>query len=281
MQNTIKLSIIIPTYKRNDLLTKCLDQLTPEAQTLDSSQYEVIVTDDSPDFEAKVFLNQNYPWAKWIEGPHKGPAANRNNGASVAKGDWLVFFDDDCIPDRIILEEYLQSIQKSPGINVFEGRIYVDRPKQRMDEEAPVNETGGYLWSCNFCINRTTFKKMNGFDESFPYAAMEDVDLNYRLKQSGESILFLNKAAVCHPWRIMGGKTAFKKKEHSTKHYLHKHNQEKNRLNYRYWIFAFLRTGKIFVEEVIQKRAKGAKKAFSIFPHFGRLIIWDLFRKHH
>ena len=41
------LSVIIPTCNRNDLLRKCLNNLIPDFQSIDSSKYEIIVTDDS------------------------------------------------------------------------------------------------------------------------------------------------------------------------------------------------------------------------------------------
>ncbi|MFM6224388.1 MAG: glycosyltransferase family 2 protein, partial [Dolichospermum sp.] len=78
--NYIKFSVIIPTYHRNDLLAKCLDCLAPGMQTLPADQYEVIVSDDGYQSTAQEMIEQNYPWVKWVAGPGKGPAANRNNG---------------------------------------------------------------------------------------------------------------------------------------------------------------------------------------------------------
>jgi len=45
MTNTLKISVIIPTCHRNDLLAKCLDCLAPGVQTLPPEQYKVIVTE--------------------------------------------------------------------------------------------------------------------------------------------------------------------------------------------------------------------------------------------
>ena len=45
------------------------------------------------------FLAQQYPWVSWGRGPRRGPAANRNAGALRARGEWLAFTDDDCVPD--------------------------------------------------------------------------------------------------------------------------------------------------------------------------------------
>ncbi len=195
------LSVIIPTYYRNDLLSACLNCLHPDIQTLDRAYYEVIVSDDGRETTAQSLIEARYPWVRWMKGPQKGPAANRNNGAKMAEGEWLVFTDDDCLPKPNWLYAYANAIESNETINVFEGKTIADRPFQRYDEEAPINETGGNLWSCNFCINQRVFKEVNGFDERFPYAAMEDIDLATRLKDIRVAQLFIPDALIIHPVR--------------------------------------------------------------------------------
>jgi glycosyltransferase involved in cell wall biosynthesis len=194
-------SIVIPTCNRYPALRVGLAALHPDAQGIPASDYEIIVSDDSPD----EFIEKNpapgLPWVQTVQGPRRGPAANRNCGAKHARGTWLIFMDDDCIPQPSFLKAYRDAIHEHPACRVFEGCTRADRPKERMDEESPVNETGGYLWSCNFAIRGDLFGQVEGFCEAFPYAAMEDVDLRVRLAQSGEPFLFVPKAQVLHPWR--------------------------------------------------------------------------------
>ncbi|MFM6509421.1 MAG: glycosyltransferase family 2 protein, partial [Dolichospermum sp.] len=137
--------------------------------------------DDGYQSTAQEMIEQNYPWVKWVAGPGKGPAANRNNGAKYATGEWLAFTDDDCLPDPQWLASYGEAIANNKSYLVFEGRTYVDRPRKNLAETSPINESGGYLWSCNFSIQKQLFESLGGFDERFPYAAMEDVDLRLRL----------------------------------------------------------------------------------------------------
>jgi GT2 family glycosyltransferase len=197
------ISIIIPTYNRNDLLEVCLNVLTFENQNLSSNDYEIIVSDDSPTFDAKILIEEKFQWVVWLEGPHRGPAANRNNGAKYAKGEWIVFIDDDCIPDKDLIKNYQKAINNNPNILAFEGCIKADRPKRHFLEESPINEAGGYFWSCNIMIQRDYFfNNLHGFDEDFPYAAMEDMDLRERIKEDNQSIAFVKDALVIHPWRI-------------------------------------------------------------------------------
>lgn len=197
------LSVIIPTYHRNDLLALCLQCLRPDVQTIPDMYYEVLVSDDGQEDTAQQLITEQYPWVRWIKGAQRGPAANRNNGATEARGLWLVFTDDDCLPDPNWLATYYQAIQDNPAVNVFEGKTVADRSKYRYDEEAPVNETGGNLWSCNFCICKSVFSQVGGFDEGFPYAAMEDIDLATRLWHLHTSQLFVPKALIVHPLRLI------------------------------------------------------------------------------
>ncbi|MEM9887152.1 MAG: glycosyltransferase [Bacteroidota bacterium] len=220
------LSIVIPTYHRNDLLADCLDRIAPEVQQLGEA-YELIVTDDGKQTTAQAMMAKNYPWATWVEGPHAGPASNRNNGAAHAQGTWIVFLDDDCLPDATLLRAYQAAIEKHPTAKVFEGKIYADREQRRFDEESPINLEGGKLWSCNFCIKKTEFDRLQGFDESFPFATMEDIDFKIRLKDAGNEIVFIEEAAVCHPWRKIKGWAMYKKRYASYKHFINKYPEKK------------------------------------------------------
>ena len=196
------LSVIIPTYKRRETLSLCLMQLAPEVQKVAPDLFEVIVTDDAFS-DTNEPLKENYPWLQHIAGPQKGPASNRNNGAKSARGDWLIFLDDDCLPQPTFLSSYIEAINKNPSYQVFEGSTLAERPRRRLDEEAPINERGGYLWSCNFMIKRQLFNEMGGFCELYPYACMEDVDFREQLKERKIGFLFVPKASVIHPWRSL------------------------------------------------------------------------------
>lgn len=235
------LTVVIPTCNRNNLLSNCLDCLSPQIQTINPSNYEVIVTDDSLQQEARLFISENYNWVKWIAGPQKGPAANRNNGAKHANNEWLIFIDDDCLPDKDILENYQQAITTYNNVSVFEGCIKPDRERQNLAEESPVNESGGYLWSCNFMINKNIFfNELDGFDENFPYAAMEDVDLDYRIHQKVINKVFVKSAYVIHPWRVQKKMWSITlKRFKSTLYFLRKHPEKKREINSRYYLTAF------------------------------------------
>jgi glycosyltransferase involved in cell wall biosynthesis len=196
-------SVIIPTCNRNDLLRKCLKAFENSNQAIFDGMYEVTVTDDSKDGIAKELIKKEFSWANWVEGPHRGPAANRNKGAKNSLGEWLVFIDDDCLPSSDLLKNYQNAIAKNPGKLAFEGSIVPDDWSLMKKEmaECPINTNGDCFWSANICINSMLFAAINGFDETFPLAAMEDLDIYERLKKFTE-IPFLKECVVVHPVRF-------------------------------------------------------------------------------
>ena len=108
-------SVIIPTFKRRETLSQCLKHLAPKVQTISPELYEVIVTDDALAGSPDESLMAEFPWVRHLPGPQKGPASNRNNGARAAQGEWLIFLDDDCLPQTDFLLGYYEAIQQHPG----------------------------------------------------------------------------------------------------------------------------------------------------------------------
>jgi len=202
----MRFSIIIPTYKRQDALSLCFNGVEhcfqPGAQSRLGHQVEVVVTDDAHETSVQSLLAHRYPWCHYFQGPRRGPAANRNHGARQATGEWLVFTDDDYLPQPGWIEAYARNANHC---DVMEGKTAPAGRRTRVDEECPINEHGGYLWSCNFAIKQALFLQLEGFNEAFPAAAMEDVELNRRINQAGLKRQFVGTAEVRHPWRQRKG----------------------------------------------------------------------------
>ncbi|RYY07740.1 MAG: hypothetical protein EOP43_02335 [Sphingobacteriaceae bacterium] len=117
-------------------------------------------------------------------------------------------------------------------------------------------------------INKNLFlNDFNGFDEQFPYAAMEDVDLNYRLNKKGISKLFVKNAYVVHPWRLQKNMwritlNRFK----STLYFLNKHPERKKDINSKYYLIAFYNS---FIKNTLKNSFKYR------FRGFFKKIIYD------
>jgi len=194
-------SVVIPTYERPDDLRICLNSLSKNIQ-LGSPSYEIIVTDDSKSDESRKMVEKEFPDVSWGMGKQNGPAGNRNAGVFRAKGEWIVFLDDDCIADKGFINAYHNAIINSSDIVLFEGMIYPDRPRKTWAECCPENSNGGMFWTSNLCVKKDTFHEVGGFDERFR-VAYEDIDFAHRITDKNYDTKFVKEAAVCHPWRTL------------------------------------------------------------------------------
>ncbi len=201
LECNIFFSVVIPTYERPDDLRNSLNSLSKDIQ-LGSPPYEIIVTDDSKSEESRRMIESEFLNVSWGKGKQNGPAGNRNAGVDRANGKWIVFLDDDCIAQEGYLNAYAKAITANQSIQVFEGRIFADRPRRTWAEGCPENEHGGMLWTSNLCVSRKLFIELGKFDERFT-VAFEDVDFAQRIKGAGLKTMFVNDASVCHPWRTL------------------------------------------------------------------------------
>lgn len=213
-------SVVIPTRDRPRELQECLGRLSPGAQTLDDALYEVVVSDDG-DFDAtEVLLRAQFPWARHVRGPRRGPAANRNAGERTARGRWVVFADDDVIPSPGWLAAYAGA---ADGAEVLEGRTTCKAGLPSSRFHAPENNDGGVLWSCNFAIDRALFRVIGGFDEGFVFPHMEDADLRERLRAAGKTLTWVREACVDHAPRRLPSGTRLGTYREAEVRYLYKH----------------------------------------------------------
>src|SRR4051794_36533559 len=102
-----RISVVIPTYRRPDLLERCLAALA--AQTLEPGEYEIIVADDAASEITRAQIDRwrdrapNVRYVAVSNGP-RGPATARNVGWRASSGAIVAFTDDDTIPARDWLE---------------------------------------------------------------------------------------------------------------------------------------------------------------------------------
>lgn len=158
------------------------------------------MSDDGLDERSQVLVTGTFPWAIWTRGPQRGPAANRNHGARVATGDWIVFLDDDCRAEKEWLNAFSVAVEKGEA-TFLEGRtICPDRTHHPL-EETVENPSGGNFWSCNLAVKSATFWEVGGFDEAFLEPAQEDAEFAHRALAKGVTAAFVNEAVVLHPAR--------------------------------------------------------------------------------
>jgi glycosyltransferase involved in cell wall biosynthesis len=200
---TPQFSVVIPTCRRNDLLARCLESLRPGVQDANPASYEVLVTDDSQTQTSEAMIREKFPWARWLQGPARGPAANRNHGAQQARGEWVCFIDDDCIASKEWISAY-HAAALDDSIDLMEGRTDIPDNVDNPFVRGVHNRNGGAYWSCNLAIRRERFLALGGFDEDFLEAASEDMEFAHRYHAHHYRSKFFPDAFVDHPVRPIG-----------------------------------------------------------------------------
>ncbi|MGH7824561.1 MAG: glycosyltransferase [Candidatus Binatia bacterium] len=200
-------SIIVPTYNRPEELAACLESLSQ----LDYSRqrFEVIVVDDGseipPNEVCSVFRDRLD--IELLMQPHRGPAAARNTGSSRAKGEFLVFTDDDCrphpdwlrqieirclaTPDHIIGGRTLNLLQDNPFSQASQLIVDIVYDYYNQGAHGP-----RFFASNNLAVPAATFHRLGGFDARFTTA--EDRELCDRWLRRGYGMTYAPDAVVYH-----------------------------------------------------------------------------------
>jgi GT2 family glycosyltransferase len=201
----LRISVVVPTYRRPDLLARCLAALA--AQSLDPDSYEVLVADDAAsdttrcqveDFAATVTPSVCYlP----VTGPY-GPAAARNVGWRAAGAEVVAFTDDDTVPDPGWLAAGLGAFERDDTLAAATGQVVVPLPPVPTDYQR--NEAGlegAEFVTANCFCRRSVLDAVGGFDERFTAAWREDSDLHFNLLERGAELVKVPAAVVVHPVR--------------------------------------------------------------------------------
>lgn len=197
-----RIDIVIPCAGRGDDLMRLLASIHAECASSMAAHVESItVTDDRHTEALRDRVRSAFPDVRYVAGPARGPAVNRNHGARFGDAEWVLFLDDDCYVAGDLLAAYAQRIADDSQADVFEGAIHAVGRRPNGNHHAPVNTTGGVLWSCNLLLKRRVFDAVGRFDERFPFACLEDCDLMKRLQSHRAVIVFADDAVVYHPWR--------------------------------------------------------------------------------
>ena len=180
-------SIVIPTYNRPIRLKNCLESITLLDYPRD--RFEVIVVDDGSKtpLDSIVAPLQDKIKVKLLRQANAGPAAARNHGAAEAKGEFIVFTDDDCQPTASWLAQFAQASIESPQamlggktINALSHNAFSAASQKLIDYlydyYNPAKGKQAFFASNNIAMPIKNFRALNGFDVSFPLAAAEDRD---------------------------------------------------------------------------------------------------------
>jgi glycosyltransferase involved in cell wall biosynthesis len=199
-----RISVVIPTYNRLNLLCNCLDALN--RQSLNANDFEVIVVHDGPDeriFKELENLRNHYAYQLQVRYTveKKGPAAARNLGWLSASGQLIAFTDDDCLPGVNWLSGFLDGYQNQEFI-AYSGKTVVPLDPEPTDfalNTARLSEAEFITANC--ACTKAALLKVGGFDERFSMAWREDSDLEFKLLLAQVPLYRNEKAVVVHPVR--------------------------------------------------------------------------------
>lgn len=206
-----RFSVIVPVYNRVDEINDLLESLS--AQTC--RDFEVIIVEDGStepcgdlvrSFAGKVDVRYFYK-------PNEGRSIARNYGIDRSSGDYLVFFDSDCVIPRDYFAILSAELDRQP-LDCFGG------PDAAHESFTPVQKaisfamtsfltTGGIRGgkvqmekfvprSFNMGYSRKVYDTVGGFREMFS----EDIDISTRIRQAGFSIGLIHPAHVFHKRRV-------------------------------------------------------------------------------
>lgn len=195
-----KFSVVIPTYKRPELLRNCLNCLLN--QDLDRNEFEVLVVCDGPD-PATAALVEKFGGNFHCLQLHtrQGPAVARNLGWKNANAQLIAFTDDDCLPDKHWLNAYWENYA-GEDLKVMTGRVIVpiEAPITDYKKNIANLETADFI-TANCCCSKDALELVGGFDERYRMAWREDSDLEFKFLQHEIHIDYKVEASVIHPVR--------------------------------------------------------------------------------
>jgi glycosyltransferase involved in cell wall biosynthesis len=202
-------SVIIPTYSRPKQLASYLNSLCRLKYPVD--RFEVIVVDDGSETPLKEAVSsvENKLNIRIVRQSNSGPASARNHGAQEAKGDFLAFTDDDCLPAPDWLNALACQFASTPD-HAIGGRTINDLKDNSYSAASQMlieylygyyNRNPGnahFIASNNLAFPAEMFRKIGGFDVRFMLVAGEDRELCDRWLFLGHRISYVPEAVVYH-----------------------------------------------------------------------------------
>lgn len=119
------ITVVICTYRRNRLLRKCLSALLQ--QTVERDFFSILVVDNACCDRTKELCFEFE--ARYVKEEKIGISFARNRGVNEAEGEWIFFLDDDAIPYRNLISNFITIIQ-DPAVQVVGGKYchYFEEP---------------------------------------------------------------------------------------------------------------------------------------------------------
>lgn len=206
-------SLIIPIYNRPEEIKELLESLLLSSY---KKEYEIVIIEDGSKIDCKEVVNQyadKFSISYYFK-ENSGPGDSRNYGMKVAKGDYFIILDSDCL----IPANYLSEVEKELETNYVDCFGGSDAAHESFSKiQKAINftmtsflTTGGIRGgsekigkfqprSFNMGISKKAFEESKGFGNIHPG---EDPDLSIRLWKLGYKTRLFSNAFVYHKRRI-------------------------------------------------------------------------------
>jgi mycofactocin system glycosyltransferase len=203
-------SVIIPVRDNPEDLQECIHTL--ENLRYPKDKLEIIVVDDGSKQDVSQIIKSSRVRVIRNE-TSQGPAACRNVGAGIARGDIFAFLDADCIAAENWLAEtvpffravnagavggYVDGYYNKTSLDRYEKAFSSLSMGKHLIMEAK-STSAFYVPTANLLVSRDAFKAAGGFDEKMHIG--EDVDFCWRLRDLGNTLIYTPFGRVAHKHR--------------------------------------------------------------------------------
>lgn len=207
----MKFSIIIPVYNRPNEIKELLESLSKQTR----KNFEVILVEDGSTVKCDTVADEyrNCLDIKYFFKPNSGRSLTRNYGMERATGDYLVFFDSDCvIPERYfetLTDELTHDYSDCFGGPDRAHESFTDLQKAISHSMTSFITTGGIRGgkkvldkytprTFNMGFSMDVYHKVGGFNDMFG----EDIDLSLRIQAAGYRTRLIRDVYVYHKRRV-------------------------------------------------------------------------------
>lgn len=216
-QNNALVSIIIPTYNRQDSLSRCLQGFFAQRGGIPYTPgFEIIVIDNGSEDGTVDMLRREFPSVHLLRNSvNMGASQARNQALKVISGNYVWFLDSDsvvenpdCLAWMVKIMEENQDIGSIGGelIKDAKGRVTLKRKRIFLNgdtgaeslEPHQVELTDcDYLATCNCFTRRKLLREIGGFDPDFFFLS-EDKELGFKIKKLGYRNVCDHRTSVLH-----------------------------------------------------------------------------------
>lgn len=212
----IGISIIIPTYNNSRILKMSLEAL--KAQAIKKDVFEIIIVDDGSTMgeikEIRNIIKELEIKIIFLSQKHAGPAKARNLGIKNAKGRIILLVNDDTVMSQNFVESHLKFHESHlakkfalltfltwhPALKISPFMYWLEHggPYFSFNELSDGKVSWEKFWTCGISVKKELLLDAGLFDEQFPSAAWEDIELGYRLSQEGLKLLYDKSITAYH-----------------------------------------------------------------------------------